>query len=49
MFTLLSPTKTYPRIKAVDIKDIHQYMMKFEESLKNLEAVQKESVRSENR
>lgn len=49
MFTLLSSTKSFPRIRAVDIRDIHLYMMKFEESLRNFEALQKEGSRSENR
>ncbi len=49
MFTLLSRTKSFPRIRPVDIRDIHLYMMKFEESLKNFEALQKETARSKNR
>lgn len=49
MFTLIDPSKSYPRIKRVDIRDVRLYMTKFEESLKNLEAVQKENGRSPRR
>jgi hypothetical protein len=49
MFTLLSPSKSFPSIKTVDIKDIHLYVKKFEESLRNFEELQKESAHNENR
>jgi hypothetical protein len=43
MFRLLNPSKNFPKIRPVNIKDIQMYMVKFEESLKVLEEVQKES------
>lgn len=46
MFTLLKPTKTFPKIKNVNLKVIQLYMVKFEESLKNLDEFQKEKVKT---
>jgi hypothetical protein len=43
MFRLFNPSKNFPKVRTVNIKDIQMYMIKFEESLKILEEVQKES------
>ena len=45
MFALLKPVKSYPEVKNVNLKVIHMYMVKFEESLKNLDEFQKESFK----
>ncbi len=44
MFTLFSNSKRFPTIKHVNIRDVHLYMIKFEESIKNFEDLQKEST-----
>ena len=46
MFTLFKPTKTFPEIKNINLKVIQMYMVKFEESLKNLDEFHKESLKS---
>lgn len=46
MFTLFNPTKSFPKIQNVNLKAIHLYMVKFEESLKNFDELQKEMVKS---
>lgn len=46
MFTLFKPTKNFPEIKNINLKAIQMYMVKFEESLKNLDEFQKESLKS---
>lgn len=46
MFTLFKPTKTYPKVQNVNLKVIHLYMVKFEESLKNFDELQKERVKA---
>lgn len=43
MFRLFNTSKNYPKVRTVNIRDIQMYMVKFEESLKALEEVQKES------
>lgn len=49
MFRLFNPSKNFPKIRTVNIKDIQMYMVKFEESLKALEEVQKESFSASSR
>lgn len=46
MFTLFKPTKTFPEIKNINLKVIQMYMVKFEESLKNLDDFHRESLKS---
>jgi len=46
MFTLFKPMKTFPEVKNINLKVIRMYMVKFEESLKNLDEFQKESFKS---
>lgn len=46
MFTLFKPEKTFPEIKNINLKVIQMYMVKFEESLKNLDEFHKESLKS---
>lgn len=45
MFTLFKPTKSFPEVKNINLKVIQMYMVKFEESLKNLDELQKESLK----
>lgn len=49
MFRLFNPSKYSPKVRTVNIKDIHMYMVKFEESLKALEEVQKETFSTTSR
>ena len=49
MFRLFNPSKNFPKIRPVNIRDIQMYMVKFEESLKALEEVQKESFNTSSR
>ncbi len=44
MFTLFSNQKRFPIIKHVNIRDVHLYMVKFEESIRNFEDLQKETT-----
>jgi hypothetical protein len=46
MFTLFNSRKTFPKAQNVNLKVIHMYMVKFEESLKNFDELQKEMVKS---
>lgn len=46
MFTLYKITPKFPKIKPVNIRFVKLYAQKFEESLKNLEELQKEVIRS---
>lgn len=46
MFILFKASPKFPKIQPVDIKVIRLYMSKFEESLKNFEELQKDSVHS---
>ena len=45
MFTLFQPTKVFPKVQNVNLRYIQLYMVKFEESLKNFDELQKESVK----
>ena len=44
MFNLLQPSKKFPKIKYVNLNQVQMYMIKFEESIRNFEEIQKESV-----
>lgn len=46
MFTLFKSSPRFPKLNPVNIKFVQEYFLKFEESLKNLEEVQKESYAS---
>jgi hypothetical protein len=46
MFTLFKNSPKFPVVKPVNISLVRNYMVKFEESLKNFEEIQKEAVRS---
>lgn len=46
MFTLFKSSPRFPKLKPVNIKFVQEYFSKFEESLKNLEEVQKEHLAS---
>lgn len=46
MFTLYKASPKFPKIKPIDIKVIRLYFSKFEESLKNFEELQKDTVHS---
>lgn len=46
MFTLFKPSPRFPQIKRIDIKSVHLYLTKFEESIKNFEEMQKERIAS---
>jgi hypothetical protein len=46
MFTLFKPSPRFPQIKRIDIKAVHLYLTKFEESIKNFEEMQKERIAS---
>ncbi len=46
MFTLFKPSPNFPKVKTVNLKNIQMYMVKFEESLKNFEEIQKENINS---
>lgn len=46
MFTLFKSSSRFPKIKPVNLKFIHLYVAKFEESIKNFEELQKERIGS---
>ncbi|MCU0401591.1 MAG: hypothetical protein MUE75_11405 [Algoriphagus sp.] len=46
MFTLYKTSPKFPIVKPVNIRQIQNYLSKFEESLKAFEEVQKEAVHS---
>ncbi|MFN3801891.1 hypothetical protein [Belliella pelovolcani] len=46
MFTLFKASPKFPKIQPVNLKFIQCYFEKFEESLRNFEEVQKESMGS---
>jgi len=46
MFTLFKTSPKFPIVKPVNIRQIQNYLSKFEESLKAFEEVQKEAVHS---
>lgn len=43
MFQLFRPPKKFPQIRYVNLNQIQLYIMKFEESIKNLEEIQNEN------
>lgn len=46
MFTLFKPSPRFPQIKRIDLKTVHLYLCKFEESIKNFEEIQNERITS---
>ncbi|SFO72007.1 hypothetical protein SAMN04488519_11295 [Algoriphagus ornithinivorans] len=46
MFTLFKSSPKFPVVKPVNIHQVRSYMVKFEESLRNFEEIQKEAVHS---
>ncbi|WP_169817511.1 hypothetical protein [Algoriphagus vanfongensis] len=46
MFTLFKSSPKFPVVKPVDIPTVKSYVVKFEESLRNLDEIQKEAVHS---
>lgn len=46
MFTLFKSSPKFPVLKPVNIRQIQNYLSKFEESLKTFEEVQKEAIHS---
>ena len=46
MFTLFKSSPKFPVLKPVNIRLAHNYLLKFEESLKNFEEIQKEALHS---
>jgi hypothetical protein len=44
MFNLLKPSKKFPQIRYVNLSQVQMYMIKFEESIRNFEEIQKESA-----
>ncbi|MDF2156931.1 hypothetical protein [Algoriphagus sp. CAU 1675] len=45
MFTLFQSTPRFPVVKPINIQMVKSYMMKFEESLRNFEEIQKDPIR----
>ena len=48
MFTLFKSSPKFPVVKPVNIRQIKNYLSKFEESIKTCEELQKEAVHSWN-
>lgn len=46
MFTLFKSAPKFPVVKPVNIRLVHNYFVKFEESLKNFEEIQREVIHS---
>jgi hypothetical protein len=46
MFTLFKSSPKFPVVKPVNIRQIKNYLSKFEESIKTCEELQKEAVHS---
>ncbi|SFT69210.1 hypothetical protein SAMN04489724_1638 [Algoriphagus locisalis] len=46
MFTLFKTSPKFPQVKPINIRMAKSYMMKFEESLRNFEEMQKEAIHS---
>ncbi len=46
MFTLFKSSPRFPKINPINLKFVRMYMVKFEESLKNFEEVQKDCINS---
>ena len=44
MFNLFQPSKKFPQIRYINLNQVHLYMAKFEESIRNFEEIQKESA-----
>ncbi|MCR9016343.1 hypothetical protein [Aquiflexum gelatinilyticum] len=42
MFTLFNSSPRFPKVNPVNLKFVQQYIIKFEESLRNFEELQKE-------
>ena len=46
MFTLYKSSPKFPVVKPINIRLVHNYFVKFEESLKIFEEIQREAVHS---
>jgi hypothetical protein len=46
MFTLFKSSPRFPKVNPVNLKFVHLYLVKFEESLRNFEELQKEGTLS---
>lgn len=46
MFTLFKSSPRFPKVNPVNLKFVQLYMVKFEESLRNLEELQREGTLS---
>ncbi|GMQ27286.1 MULTISPECIES: hypothetical protein [Algoriphagus] len=46
MFTLFKSSPKFPEVKPVNIKQVQNYLLKFEESIRNFEEIQKEKIHS---
>ncbi|WP_268035096.1 hypothetical protein [Algoriphagus sp. PAP.12] len=46
MFTLFKSSPKFPVVQPVDMHVVKNYMVKFEESLRNFEEMQKENLNS---
>lgn len=46
MFPLFKSSPKFPQVKPINLKMTKTYLLKFEESLKNLEEFQKEATHS---
>jgi hypothetical protein len=46
MFTLFKSSPKFPEVKPVNIRQVKNYLMKFEESLRTFEEIQKETIHS---
>jgi hypothetical protein len=46
MFTLYKSPPKFPVVKPVDIRLTHNYLVKFEESLRIFEEIQREAIHS---
>jgi hypothetical protein len=44
MFTLFKSSPKFPKLNPVNLKTVQLYLVKFEESIKNFEELQKESL-----
>jgi hypothetical protein len=44
MFTLFKSSPKFPKLNPVNLKTVQLYFVKFEESLKNFEELQRESL-----
>jgi hypothetical protein len=46
MFTLFKSSPKFPVLKPVNIRQVQSYFVKFEESIRNFEEIQKEAIHS---